>query len=218
MLLVEPFWCGVRTAGRVKKLGDKGFTLIEVVIVTAIIALLGAMALFGRGELKARYQFNAAIEQAKGTLLKVKNEANTTVNDGGGSGGTNESQIFFAKRVRFNQGSGMMQIQTFVIDRNPTGASVVTAVNNRQVELPYQVVFQNVSGAGANDIWFVRWPFSGELYTYTPPPGSLLVSLDNFNPSNNRGNRPYRLVDSVSGYTADVFVDGMTGAVTRVFY
>lgn len=196
---------------------QSGFTLVEVIIVTAIIGLLAVMVLFGRGELRARYQFSGAVEQAKSTLLKVKNEANTTVNDGGGSGGTNESQMFFAKRVRFNQNSGTMQVETFVIEREPDETSVVLLANSHPVELSYAVEFQNTSGSGFNDIWFVRWPANGELYTYTPPPGTALASLGDFNPGANRGVRSYRIVDPATGYTADISVDGMTSAVTRVF-
>jgi prepilin-type N-terminal cleavage/methylation domain-containing protein len=194
---------------------QSGFTLVELVMVTAIMGMLAVMTIFGDSNTRGRYRFSGAVERAKDVVLKAKNEANTTVNDGGGSAGTDINQVFFAKRVRLRDNLGEVEVATFATERNPSESSPLSLINSYTVTMEAGLLHTN--GVGNADIWFVRWPVNGELYTYTPPPGAVLGAFGDFNPGNNRSARNYSFIDPVGGYSAFLTVDGMTSSVTRTF-
>ncbi len=72
---------------------SKGYSFIEVTITLAISGLLLTMAVYGNGQLRRRSQFSDAVERAKNAIERVKTEASTTVNQGGGSGGSDPTKL-----------------------------------------------------------------------------------------------------------------------------
>lgn len=203
---------------------EAGFTLIESMIVLAIGSLLGMMVLFGQGEIRVRVQFADAVELAKNTLVSVKNEANTTVNGGGGSGGTNINQIFFAKRVTFTNNSSTIQVDTLVIDPGFTNINVLPG-STYSTNLPWGVTYKTANSLGVNstgsEVLFVRWPPTGKLYTFTPSLGGGFndTNFSSYDPTNlaNRTQKDYQLEGADNLHQAVLQVEGTTGTIGRIF-
>lgn len=69
---------------------QKGFTLIEIVLVMAISGMLFVIALAGQRDLRDRAQFDASINQIVSNISDARNEALANVNlDGTGDGSVN---------------------------------------------------------------------------------------------------------------------------------
>lgn len=70
--------------------GQKGFTLIEIVLVLAISGMLFVIAFAGQRELRDRAQFDASVNKIVSSIADARNEAIANVNlDGAGDGSTN---------------------------------------------------------------------------------------------------------------------------------
>jgi prepilin-type N-terminal cleavage/methylation domain-containing protein len=70
-------------------MSEKGFTLVEVVIVMAISSLLFLIAFIGQRQLRARATFDGAIEKTLQNIAYTRNYALSNVNPGGQGNDTN---------------------------------------------------------------------------------------------------------------------------------
>jgi hypothetical protein len=197
---------------------SSGFTIIEATIAMAIAASLASVLFAGRGQLRVRAQFSDAIEATKNTLAKVKSEAVSTVSQGAGNSAT--GQIFFAKRVRFTNGSDTLRVDTLLYDP-ASNAIVVTPVDAREIKLPWGVRFLSL-GSTSREVLFVRWPTNGNLYTYSPPLTGFndgdFSSYDPLPTSTGRAAQIYQFADlETPPHTATIEVNGAAGTINRVF-
>ena len=100
------------------KHSESGFTLIEIVIVTAITAALTLIAFRGFGTLRETTQFHDGVEQTKESVLEQRSQALASINTNAG-GGQNLATINVGQLLRFNVGSGTIPLQT-ILTTNPT--------------------------------------------------------------------------------------------------
>ena len=74
------------------KLRSAGFTLVETVVVMAILGLLFVIVFTGQEQIRSRAEFDAAISKLVETIGEVRNEATSGVNTvGDGTGGVHTS-------------------------------------------------------------------------------------------------------------------------------
>lgn len=188
-------------------------------MVLAISGLLLIMAFSGQREVRERAQFSAAVEQVKNNVVKVKNEANTTVHlDALGTG----DRLFFGKRIRFTPNSSSLEVTTLTADRNDLSATLVESPVEYTIDVPYGVRYADPQ---RRSVIFTRRESDGQLITYTPdtpvwtppPPVNFSRDPDRYRPDDAslRGDLVLRFEDD-AGRAATVTVNGLTGAVTRV--
>jgi prepilin-type N-terminal cleavage/methylation domain-containing protein len=110
----------------VRRAGQAGFTLVEVVIVLAISSLLVAAAIVGQGALRDRTGFTGAIDQIKNRLMQTQNEASNPVIDPlsnlHAEGFGNSDSTVFGKIVEFNNRTDT------ALQPNETGMTVSTLI------------------------------------------------------------------------------------------
>lgn len=205
------------------KRGQFGFTLIEVTLVLAISGLLGAVALAGQTQLRERARFTDSVEFTMNALAKVRNEANTTVQSLG-TGANASGYMFFAKRVKFNLSSDLMNVDTLLF--NPATNSIVAgAVDPYTVKLPWDFQYHNAVGAlisSSNEVIFVRWPYTGRLYTYTSTSAGFAEhTFSSYDPSqwpSTRAIQTYQFSATASTtHSATITIEGSTDTFTKVF-
>ena len=211
---------------------SSGFSLVEVTITLAISGLLLAMAVYGNGQLKRRSQFSDGVERVKNAIERVKTEASTTVNQGGGTGGADPYLIFWGKLISFS--GGVMRVDTLVLDSqppfgpgcagSPTAIKLCTIPGETYtVNLPWGVVYTAAGPPPSTGerIVFVRSQVNGDLITYTLPPGlpgnweNRPDNYDIYNPTI-RSSLQYRFTDP-NGRRATITVDAVSGGISRSY-
>ncbi len=189
---------------------EAGFTLIEVILVAAIAAALGAVIFIGQRQIREQAQFTDAIENVTTLVNRTKNEAATNVNIAGS--GTNQSSVIMGKKLTFIDNSS----QILVYDMTLNGPTVNYSSPQTQT-IPWGVQFKG-SPAGNYSLYFVRDSVTGSLYTYTPtvPPPDTVG--DWFKPGSlaSRGLVSYAFQD-LSGRRATITVDGASGSISRTY-
>lgn len=196
-----------------------GFTLVEIVMVTAISGALMAIFIQGYRGVIARSRFSSAIETAKQTMVGVKNEANTTVNIGSLKG--TDNNVIVGKMARFSKNSNVITVWSLVGD--VAGISNLEQKDQYTVSLPYGVYFNPPSGTNGYVV-FYRSATDGRLSVFTPAidasvnncsggtPG-LLCNRTYILPQNpTTGIYPF---SDPNGYTAQININASTGAITR---
>ena len=69
---------------------NKGFTLIEIILVIAITSSLVLVAFVGQGRLRGQAQFDAAVNKVIATIADAHNEASAAVNFNGAGNGISD--------------------------------------------------------------------------------------------------------------------------------
>lgn len=130
---------------------NRGFTLIEVVIVLAISALLLAGAIAGRGVLFQNSSFATAMDDAQNTMRQIQNEANQAISPGAGE----SAEVVFGRLVELSTSfapPSTIQTWTLIGTEDNTGNVVALAACN-EVDGTFQDgVSYNPTGSDPNDL------------------------------------------------------------------
>ena len=122
---------------------ERGVTIIEMVLALAIAGLLAATITFGRDNLRAQQQFSQGVDQMVNAITDVRNQASTTVGRTNAAGGSDSTQVAYAKVMQIGI-NGTIKVSTETINSNPGQANDETLVvqaglNSYNVQIPWSV-------------------------------------------------------------------------------
>jgi prepilin-type N-terminal cleavage/methylation domain-containing protein len=202
------------------KRSQLGFTLIEIIIVTAIGSMLAVIALAGFSTLRGEAQFSDSIEHIKEDVTAKRTEALTTVKLGGG---TDTANITFGRVLTFNPGTSTVNVDTLYTSSStsPMAGQAVKIVpaESTTVSLNWGITFKDSSlGSHKIQVAFVRSPVDGTLETAISPDkgwsGAPTYKYSDFAPNGAAVNLNF--VDP-SGRKAYLTIDPTNDSVTRTF-
>ena len=110
------------------KHSESGFTLIEIVIVTAITAALTLIAFQGFGTLRETTQFHDGVEGAKESILAQRSQAIASINTNAGAG-QDQTTINLGQLLKFSSGSSSVQLHTLTTTNPTTDPNSDPAIN-----------------------------------------------------------------------------------------
>lgn len=166
-------------------LNQKGFTLIEIILVTAISGALLGIAFMGQGQLRAQAHFDAGINKVVSTINKARNSATAGVNDTGqgkGQGscpGAGPGEYIFAGVAWTVNASGDVRMDYYkaVSQSSDPKDACVFATDDISLPVPVQVTSQIDTGApvaGATEL-FIR---SNDLLYVCPVQTSATATIN----------------------------------------
>jgi len=206
------------------KLKQGGYSLIEVILVIAIVAGLLAAIWAGTSQFRARSQYSASIEILKNNLKRVQNEATTTVNSGsaGVTANGDSNSVVFGKMVVFDPAQNYAVVKTLTVSDGNAAAITIQDTYNQPLGQHLKFV-PSISG-DCEAIVFTRAP--DNIYTL-PPDGACYSNPAgpaydagrynagdaNFNP----GVWKFQFDDTDFPFSAKIVVDTQNTTLTRCF-
>lgn len=165
--------------------GQKGYTIIEVIMVLAITGFLFSIALFGQGSLTRRNRFTDSINKFHSSLIKTQEEVLDGVfssSTGRLLPGSDTNKISFAKVIDFSSNQNTAFVFECYVDttdgptisRSPFSHDIECAnISTLKIEWGAQVVLDSTLdrldrplSAEADTIVMMRHHSTGHLYTH----------------------------------------------------
>jgi prepilin-type N-terminal cleavage/methylation domain-containing protein len=201
-----------------KRLGQSGVTLIEVIIAITIASAMIPIILTGQREIRSRAQFSDGVERLRNNLVQIKNEANTTVSNSQTSTGTTINTVVAGRLVDLNNVAGALRLRVTPLllheDRPDTQPDKLTldVAAAKNIDIPWQVSIDASQTATPSYLVFLRNDDNGLLQTFFPPIGSA-TRFSAY------ATVPGSVLDlhlrDPDGHTAVVSIDQQFGSVTR---
>lgn len=204
-----------------------GFTLIEITIVMAIVAMLSGLAFAGFSAMRGQAQFSDAVERMKEDVLAQRTEALSTVKL---SGGTDAANVTFGRVLTFTPGSSTVRVETLRTANNsaPTAGQAVSVVaaETTSYSIPWGITYQNAQKTGPPlggvvggtvRVAFTRSAVDGSLQTATSlQPGGLApgYTYGEFAPNGPAANLNFT---DAQGRKAFLTIDPTKDSITRTF-
>jgi prepilin-type N-terminal cleavage/methylation domain-containing protein len=163
---------------------QSGYSLIEIVLVTAIAGMLVVIAFKGFSGLRTQTQFSQAVERATQNVAAQRQEALSTVKTVGT--GTDNTTITIGRLLTFTPGSSVVTVQTLTTQNynavsnttpRPGQAVAVYGPETTSFTMPWGIKYTKSSkGNGVIQVAFVRSAVDGTLQTATSPNGGWPIA------------------------------------------
>ena len=205
---------------------QRGFSLVEVVIVLAISGLLLLIALSGFGAARDQSEFSQSVDGAKESVEAAKAAASASVNDRiEAAGGNNTCTIVLGERINFTVGSSSLDLQQLQT-KNPqlvscgAGANppvTATVADPPTAQLKFGLVYIGFSNGSPGGV--IAQPYHLNFYRSITDARSLVSSsttlATNYGMLSTAMPTPVNLwFKTVDGKKAYITVD-TTGGITR---
>ena len=124
---------------------QRGFTLIELILVIAISGALLSLALVGQGQIRAQAQFDASVNKIVSSINDAHNQATAGINSTGAGNGTNgctsAPDYVFAGIAWVATGPGQIRMDYYKAVPQSTQANESCVFLTQGVSLPSPVRF-----------------------------------------------------------------------------
>jgi prepilin-type N-terminal cleavage/methylation domain-containing protein len=215
---------------------NAGFTLIEIILVTAISGLLLVIALSGQHQLQAKARFDAAVDKTIQNLAYARNFALSNVNFSGG--GNDANTVIAGTAIEFNNN----HLNDFPLEEMEPVYSPPNATGDTDLTNLMQVPAAGIGACPAsqhptdNDECFEQFMSDGDSLTLSDPGMNVayvvfirtshgLVICHQIDPSSvsvggacaTGTSTPFDFkVSDPEGFTATIEVDPTTGYAKRI--